>query len=152
MQIVKHLPEAPFLQYIPKYNNSRGERRRVSPELFEKSENWQSVKHCLLESAPDGIILVHRLDNQSLSECCLNDANATDVASRSSPASLDGDGSSTDVWGVLVQGCNTRRNACYLLKTTRVASSTGILTYFCLTRAKCFGPSLRSQLQSTWLL
>ncbi|CAM6129421.1 unnamed protein product [Calypogeia fissa] len=149
-EIVKHLPEAPFLQFVPKYNSINGERQRVSEDLFKKPESWTSVKECLLESAPDGIILVHRLDQEALSEC--NEVNTSDEELSRPSTSLQAGGSSTDVWGVLVQGCRTRCNACYILKTTQVASSTGILTHFCLSRAKCFGPSLKSQLQSTWLL
>lgn len=150
-EIVRHLPEAPFLQFVPKYSSISGERQRFSEELFEKPESWTSVKECLLESAPDGIILVHRLDEEDLSECRMYGESFNEDLS-TPVTSLQAGGSSTDVWGVLVHGCKTRCNACYILKTTRVASSGGILTHFCLSRAQCFGPSLRSQLQSTWLL
>lgn len=152
-EIVRHLPDAPFLQLVPKYSNDmQGERQKVLEELFEEPENWQSVKQCLLDKAPDGMILVHRLDHESLSECCMNDVDAAKAASRSSVESLQVDGHSTDVWGLLVHGCATRRNACYILKTTQVSSSSGIVTHFCVSRAKCFGPSLKSQLESAWLL
>ncbi|CAM6092791.1 unnamed protein product [Calypogeia fissa] len=150
-EIVRHLPEAPFLQLVPKSDNICGERQKVSEELFEKPEGWKSVKECLLGSAPDGVILVHRLDQEALSECCMNDVQANEELPRPSTFLQVGD-SSTDVWGVLVHASTMKDSACYILKTTQVASSTGILTHFCLSRAKCFGPSLRSQLQSTWLL
>jgi hypothetical protein len=139
------------LQLVPKYNNLCGEIQRVSEELFEKPELWQSVKTCLVDSAPDGIILVHRLDEEALSECCLNNGNSSAKSGRED-SSLQASGSSSDVWGVLVHGCKTRCSACYILKTTQVLSSSGTLTHFCLSRAQCFGPSIKSQLQSTWLL
>ena len=63
-----------------------------------------------------------------------------------------GEGAETSVWGVLVQARGVPANACYLVKTTRVVSSAGMCTRFCLTRAKCFGPSPGYQLRNAWLV
>jgi len=59
---------------------------------------------------------------------------------------------STAVWGLVIQGRSVGVNACYILKTTQIVSANGYCTSFCLTRAKCFGPTPHIQLTNSWLL
>eukprot|EP00271_Cylindrocystis_brebissonii_P004255 TRINITY_DN15890_c0_g1_i1.p1 TRINITY_DN15890_c0_g1~~TRINITY_DN15890_c0_g1_i1.p1 ORF type:complete len:399 (+),score=27.90 TRINITY_DN15890_c0_g1_i1:297-1493(+) len=59
--------------------------------------------------------------------------------------------SSSDVWGLVVQGRRSSRHVCYILKTTAVHSVGGLCTRFTLTRARCFGPELHQQLENAWL-
>jgi hypothetical protein len=150
LQIVKKVDEAPFLQFVFETQNmsERPKWQRVSQELFEKPDLWPELRDSLSEAAPDGVILVHRLD---VTGCCLMDPTAL-RNDKGWKCPLELDGSNTDVWGVLVQARSAHANACYILKTTRVCSSTGVCTQFCLTRAKCFGPSFAAQLEKVWLL
>jgi len=149
-EIVKKVDEAPFLQFVFETQNisERPKWQRVSQELFEKPDLWPELRDSLSEAAPDGVILVHRLD---VTGCCLMDPTAL-RNDKGWKCPLELDGSNTDVWGVLVQARSAHANACYILKTTRVCSSTGVCTQFCLTRAKCFGPSFAAQLEKVWLL
>ncbi|KAH9568727.1 hypothetical protein CY35_03G092200 [Sphagnum magellanicum] len=149
-EIVKKVDEAPFLQFVFETQNisERPKWQRVSQDLFQKPELWPELRDSLSEAAPDGVILVHRLD---VTGCCLMDPTAL-RNDKGWKCPLELDGSNTDVWGVLVQARSAHANACYILKTTRVCSSTGVCTQFCLTRAKCFGPSFAAQLEKVWLL
>lgn len=151
MQIVENLQDAPFLQYV--YNTNQGgkpERHRLSNEFFDKPESWGSVRNCVLEAAPDGIILVQRLDRNNPSECCLIEKSGGTCGFKA--ARGDQDAADQDYWGVLVHGCKVRCNSCYLLRTTRQPSSTGFTTYFMLIRAECFGPSIQNQFQRASLV
>ncbi|KAG6548208.1 hypothetical protein Mapa_010259 [Marchantia paleacea] len=150
-EIVENLQDAPFLQYV--YNTNQGgkpERQRLSNEFLDKPESWGSVRNCLLEAAPDGIILVQRLDRNDPSECCLIEKSGGTCGFKL--ARGDQDVADQDYWGVLVHGCKVRCNACYLLRTTRQPSSTGFTTYFMLIRAECFGPSIENQFQRALLV
>ncbi|GBG58935.1 hypothetical protein CBR_g24287 [Chara braunii] len=60
--------------------------------------------------------------------------------------------SSTDIWGLVVQGRESKHHACYILRTTRVVGECGTCTRFSVVRAKCFGPSLHTQLENSWLM
>eukprot|EP00897_Mesotaenium_endlicherianum_P008214 jgi/Mesen1/7420/ME000388S06639 len=149
-EVVRNLQEAPFLHLVfdSASGSKKNERHQVSEELFTKPETWTLVKKSVLQSAPDGIILVHKLDGEEVAECIRSDSeDYEDFDARSETA-----GSSTDVWGVVVQAKSSRRHACYILKTTRVASLSGACTKFTLTRARCFGPTLHKQIENSWLL
>lgn len=148
-EIVKNIQEAPFLQYV--YNSKgrfgRSQRQKVSQDLLQNPNHWQSVRKSLSTHNPDGVILVQKLDSGLSAPYCL-----ARVFNEETACPLLADGAETIVWGVLVQARGARENACYLLKTTSVPSSAGICTRYCLTKAKCFGPSLIEQLENAWLL
>lgn len=129
--------------------SGRPERQKVSQDLFEKPDNWLTIRDSLSEVAPDGIIFVQKLGHETKTSCCLGEYFSSEQDVSACP--LHSEGSGTDIWGVLVQARSVRMNACYLLKTTRVRSSAGVCTRFCLTRAKCFGPSQIAQLENVWL-
>ncbi len=165
-QIVKNVDQAPFLQFVFETNNSsskRSKQQQVSQEVFEKPECWLQLRDSLsrVSAPPDGVIFVQRLD---VTSCCLEEEEEEkeDPAAAAAAAAFGNDrrwkcplelnGSCTNIWGVVVQARSARASACYILKTTKVCSSAGLCTQFCLTRAKCFGPSIAAQLERVWLL
>ncbi|KAJ7524261.1 hypothetical protein O6H91_18G083800 [Diphasiastrum complanatum] len=154
-EIVRHLQEAPFLHFVldPRKICQKPERQKISREFINRPDLWTIMRDSMLESSPVGLILVQKLDQQCLTKFCLAEHKEL-MTQPSSPSNWkqNDEISSTDVWGILVEGRGIVWNACYILKTTRVASSTGICTHFCLTKAKCFGPSLQEQLEKMWLL
>lgn len=155
-EIVKNIQEAPFLQYVfdsKSRFSSRSQRQKITPENY-----WPSVRESLSEVDPDGVILVQKLGpGCAAATCCLAEASGGDDGREEMvcPLHQKAEGAETNVWGVLVQargGLQNNNSACYLLKTTRVSSSTGTCTRYCLTRATCFGPSYVEQLENAWLL
>jgi hypothetical protein len=152
-EIVKNIQEAPFLQYVfdSKSRHGRFKRQKIAQEVFENPSYWPSVRESFSNiDAPDGVILVQRLKTGEKKTCCL--ADAMQQGSEQVVCPVEADGGETNVWGVLVQARGFHVNACYLLKTTRVTSSVGTCTRYCLTRATCFGPSYLEQLETAWLL
>jgi hypothetical protein len=158
-EIVKNVDQAPFLQFVFETNNSsskRSKQQQVSQEVFEKPECWLQLRDSLsrVSAPPDGVIFVQRLD---VTSCCLEEEEDPAAATafgndRRWRCPLELNGSCTNMWGVVVQAQSASASACYILKTTKVCSSAGLCTQFCLTRAKCFGPSIAAQLERVWLL
>ncbi|KAH9540512.1 hypothetical protein CY35_14G009300 [Sphagnum magellanicum] len=162
-EIVKNVDQAPFLQFVFETNNSsskRSKQQQVSQEVFEKPECWLQLRDSLsrVSAPPDGVIFVQRLD---VTSCCLEEEEEEEEDPAAAAAfgndrrwkcPLELNGSCTNMWGVVVQARSARASACYILKTTKVCSSAGLCTQFCLTRAKCFGPSIAAQLERVWLL
>lgn len=149
-EIVKNIQEAPFLQYVfdSKSRTCRSQRQKITQDHFQNPCYWPSVRDSLSKVDPDGVILVQKLEPGCAATCCLAGASGDeDIV-----CPLQAEGAETNVWGVLVQARGLHANACYLLKTTRVLSSAGICTRYCLTRAMCFGPSYVEQLKNAWLL
>ena len=143
------------------------QRHRVNlsaeDDLTSADETWKGVKDCVSKAAPDGMILVHHLDDESildhgfhLGSSILDKAkvqtNSDNTETKQRYESSGNSSGKTDFWGILVLGKTITRSACYILKTTSVASSFGTITGFCLTKAKCFGPSWHDQMQNSWLL
>eukprot|EP00245_Coleochaete_scutata_P015706 TRINITY_DN711_c0_g1_i2.p1 TRINITY_DN711_c0_g1~~TRINITY_DN711_c0_g1_i2.p1 ORF type:complete len:314 (+),score=46.36 TRINITY_DN711_c0_g1_i2:206-1147(+) len=156
VEIVQNLEDAPFLHYVFDSESGRGEiaqRKKVPEELFEHPESWADVREEVCGLSPDGVILVHRLEWEALGNCY-----GTEYSGFSHGDSHVGSpggsfsGQRTDVWGLVVQGRHNKRHACYILRTTRIASLDSSCTRFSVTRAKCFGPSLHKQLGNSWLL
>lgn len=149
-EIVGHLQDAPFLHLV--YDTEpftwKSKLQKVSDDVLADPEKWSYVKNSLVELSPDGIILVQRLQPSSLGKTCIaglpEDACGDLV--------VEGTDNDTDVWGLFVQAKSLGWNACYVLKTTRVLSTCGACTRFYLTRAKCFGAALATQMQNAWLL
>lgn len=153
--IVKNIQEAPFLQYVfdSKGRLGTSQRQKISQDVFDNAEYWPPILESLSKAAPDGVILVQKLEPGCSSTSCLAEAfQWADDEEMVCPLLPYQRAAETNVWGVLVQARAVHANACYLLKTTRVPSSAGICTRYCLTRAKCFGPSHFEQLEKAWLL
>jgi len=152
VQIVKNIQEAPFLQYV---FDSKSKFRRSQRQKIPQDNYWPYVRESLSKVDPDGVILVQKLEPGCASTCCLAEVLGGGGGGEEISCPLQqGEGAETNVWGVLVQARRGlhANNACYLLKTTRVSSSAGICTRYCLTRATCFGPSYVEQLENAWLL
>ena len=151
LQIVRNIQEAPFLQYIfdSRSRFRRSQRQKLSQEFLGDSNYWPSVRDSLTNVDPDGLILVQKLEPGCAATCCLAEV----FGDEQMVCPLQAEGAETNVWGVFVQARGLHgASACYLLKTTRVSSSGGACTRFCLTRATCFGPSHVQQLENAWLL
>ncbi|KAG0626901.1 hypothetical protein M758_2G160200 [Ceratodon purpureus] len=155
-EIVRNIQEAPFLQYVfdSKGRLCSSHRLKISKELLKNPDRWTGspLRESLSKVDLDGIILVQKLEPECSSAYCLAEGFQSSNEESETVCRLQGEGAETNVWGVLVQARGVNANACYLLKTTRVSSSAGICTRYCLTRAKCFGPSYVHQLENAWLL
>lgn len=153
--IVRNVKEAPVLHllYDSKGRTVRTQTQSVPEGKGCAADRWKEMKDSVAETSPDGVILVRHLDEKAVGGCWMADFSE-ELAS--SPASRleeeEGNGSGTDMWGVLVLGRGVAKSACYILETTSVASTYGTCTRFCLTKAKCFGPSWQEQMQRSWLL
>ncbi|MCO5547610.1 hypothetical protein L7F22_001061 [Adiantum nelumboides] len=157
--IVRNINEAPFLHMLFDFKDStsgvKSQRQRVlESENLSIEDNWREVKDSVKNASPDGVILVHHLDDKVMEGCCMRDELSTGRMNGSILEERKGTkcSKSTNLWGVLVLGKTVAKSACYILKTTSVASSFGTCTQFCLTKAKCFGPSWHDQIQNCWLL
>ncbi|XP_010909773.1 uncharacterized protein [Elaeis guineensis] len=141
-EIVRNIEEAPFLVQIFSRGGGGGsggagreggvilEREAASPESWpcmRKRWNKGSPK-------PEGFILVEKLAIEE-------EMGAASVSTPCGPRT----------WGLLVQGRGMDCALCYILNTTRVRSSMGFCTYFCLMKAKCFGEPAELQFRRAWL-
>jgi len=171
-QIVRNIQEAPFLQYVfdSKGSLGRSRRQKISEDALKDANSWSPIRDSLSQVDPDAVILVQRMEvpsgggRRSSSACCLpepfqltNDVQEGDEEGDEEREErvcrvLQAEGAETNVWGVLVQARGVHTNACYLLQTTRVSSSAGTCTRYCLTRAQCCGASHIDQLENAWLL
>ncbi|XP_073394756.1 uncharacterized protein [Physcomitrium patens] len=153
-EIVKNIQEAPFLQYVfdSKGRPGRSQRQKIPRDLGKNPDFWPPIREFLSRAAPDGVLLVQKMEPGCSPAFCLarefQSGNHEEIVCPFSPSQ---GGADTSVWGVLVQARGVHANACYLLKTTQVPSSAGICTRYCLTRAKCFGPSHVEQIENAWL-
>lgn len=144
-EVVRNIGEAPFLVHI--YSNKGKESTRLEREKAD-SEHWSHISRRWEEgnATPDGVILVEELNN---------DEEGAD-GERANCSTSGGVGGSigttmSRLWGIVIQGRGLNCSACYILKTSRVCSSLGFCTHFCLVRAKCFGKAADLQLRDSWL-
>ncbi|XP_058076965.1 uncharacterized protein LOC131225451 [Magnolia sinica] len=138
-EIVRNIGEAPFLVHV--YSN-KGDGSSSTTTRLERqlamSEKWPYITRRWKERScptPDGVILVEELkddEDGGVMNCS--------VGSQCSRA-----------WGIVIQGRGLDCAACYILKTSRICSSVGFCTHFCLVRAKCFGETTELQLRDCWL-
>ncbi|KAL4186031.1 hypothetical protein AMTRI_Chr09g12200 [Amborella trichopoda] len=137
-EIVRNIGKVPFLIYV--YSPMDGEGRRW--QEIVGVDSWNEIRRSLNERGPDGIILVEELLNKQDDD----DAQGPVEGACST---------STKLWGLLIQGrgaddsCSS--SCCYILKTTRICSTVGFCTHFCLAKAKCFGEAASLQLRNSWL-
>ncbi|XP_072974787.1 uncharacterized protein [Typha angustifolia] len=130
-EIVRSVGEAPFLVHIfsGEGKGVRKEREAALPESWPSIKKRWDHENC---TPPDGIILVEELKYKD------DDDEDGGVGHRS--------------WGVVVQGRGMEcAAACYILRTSRVRTSVGFCTHFCLVRAKAFGDPVELQLRNAWL-
>ncbi|WOL11767.1 hypothetical protein Cni_G20531 [Canna indica] len=136
-EIVRNIGEAPFLMDIFSDDGGLGGSEgacsglRLEKEAAASTESWMGIKKRWDEErrTPDAVILVEELGGDD------------DVVRRMA----------STTWGLVVQGRGMDCAACYILNTTRVKSSMGFCTHFCLVRAKCFGEAADVQLTNAWL-
>eukprot|EP00253_Pinus_taeda_P005637 PITA_05637 len=129
---------SPLLHYVfdRKSPSASLKKQRDYVDMFGKVDSWAKIRNSLRDISLDAVILVQKL-NQDISPeseeenvpCNGNGRHSTDQQGR------------TTVWGLLIQGRGVGVSACYILKTTQIASTFGYCTNFCSTRAKCFGPT-----------
>ncbi|RRT60605.1 hypothetical protein B296_00005091 [Ensete ventricosum] len=143
-EIVRNIGEAPFLMHIFSDGGRGGtapavrlEKEAASPEIWPRiKKRWDKE-----DSTPDAVILVEGLEEGAEEDGTrVEEATVGVVCRRVSRT-----------WGLVVQGRGMDCVACYILNTTRVMSSMGFCTHFCLVRAKCFGEPVDVQLRNVWL-
>lgn len=152
VEIVKNLKEAPLLvQVYAKRKNSERETSTATSLSTEKKvvvEDWPAVKERWEAGEtplPEGVIFVEELGGDEEAE-----EGGDDDGGRKERT--------TRVWGIVVQGKGVGSGpVCYLLKTSRVGSGSGLgmgicSTHFCLMRVKSFRETVQSQLKNCWLL
>ncbi|KAI5066083.1 hypothetical protein GOP47_0018707 [Adiantum capillus-veneris] len=155
-EIVRHIHEAPFMQMLVNHEDTSTvtltQRQRVPiGDALSADEKWREMKSHLGEASPDAVILVDDLCNSYIEGCNVEEGlekQNRGVNLGHKEARIDG----THLWGVFLLGKTITESACYILETTSVASSFGMCTRFCLTKAHCFGPSFSDQIQNSWLL
>ncbi|KAI3933591.1 hypothetical protein MKX01_032696 [Papaver californicum] len=124
---------------------------QVPPISVEKLHEWMTYSvselgwcHKEMEGSPvpDGIILVEQLN--------VDEDNYNGI--KDETPNMKNCSSSTETWGVVIQGRGAD-SASYILKTCRdVGSLLGFCTHFCLVKAECFGEIADLQLKNSWLL
>ncbi|KAH7429188.1 hypothetical protein KP509_09G034600 [Ceratopteris richardii] len=155
--IVKNINEAPSLHMLYNVEDGKSAVRSWKQKVegspgISTDDKWKEVRDLIKSSSPDGVILVQHLDDETVKRCCLGDGLSLHSREDSSDEESSKCCQSTNLWGLLVAGKDVTKIACYILKTTSVSSSYGSCIQFCLTKAKCFGPSWHEQLQSCWLV
>lgn len=154
-EIVKHINEAPFLQLLFDSKDDStiitAQRQRVPVgNSTNADEKWKEMKSSVNRASPDGVILVHHLQGNSIE---VEDELGMQTTQRDAKDNgIDNRSDGKDLWGILVLGKKIAKSACYILETTSVASPFGTCRSFCLTKAQGFGPSWHDQIQSSWLL
>ncbi|CAH8382144.1 unnamed protein product [Eruca vesicaria subsp. sativa] len=133
-EIVKNLSEAPLLVHLYE------EKGTV---VVMKAEEWAAVKGRWERGEaemPEGIIFVEQLGAAEEESC---------------GCGFEGD-DGTRAWGLVVQGKGVECGpVCYLLKTTRVGSGSGLsmrCTHFCLAKVSSFRETAESQFRNCWLV
>eukprot|EP00252_Welwitschia_mirabilis_P016002 TRINITY_DN35460_c0_g1_i1.p1 TRINITY_DN35460_c0_g1~~TRINITY_DN35460_c0_g1_i1.p1 ORF type:complete len:253 (-),score=35.66 TRINITY_DN35460_c0_g1_i1:134-892(-) len=142
-EIVRKIEDAPFLQYVLENDSSSPS---VSPSVCRRhrisgQESWTSIKSAVKDVSPDAIIFVQKLPDPLSEDTGMK---LTEEKENGMPC----DKGQTQMWGLVIQGKGLGSCACYILKTTRIRYS----TYYCLTRAQCFGPCPLVQFTESWLL
>ncbi|URE27365.1 hypothetical protein MUK42_15766 [Musa troglodytarum] len=143
-EIVRNIGQAPFLMHIFSDGGRGGaapalrlEKEAASPHIWPRiTKRWDKEGR-----TPDAVILVEGLEGGEKEDGTRVEEVAPGVVCRRVP----------QTWGLLVQGRGMDCVACYILNTTRVMSSMGFCTHFCLVRAKCFGEPADVQLRNVWL-
>jgi len=151
IEIVKHIQEAPFLHYVfdRKSPSASLKKQRDYADMSGKVDSWAKIRNSVRDISPEAVILVQKLNQDISPESELSEENV--LCNGNGRHSTDQQGR-TAVWGLLIQGRSVGMSACYILKTTQIVSAIGYCTSFCLTRAKCFGPTPHIQLTNSWLL
>lgn len=136
-EIVKNLSEAPLLVHLYAGDEEKG------TVVVMKAEEWAAVKGRWERGEaemPDGMIFVEQLGVGEEESC---------------GCGFEGD-DGTRAWGLVVQGKGVECGpVCYLLKTTRVGSGSGLsmqCTHFCLAKVSSFRETSESQLRNCWLV
>lgn len=126
MQIVRNISEGPFLMHVFSDGGLRLEREAAA------SERWKWIRKRWGEErrVPDAVVLVKELRREEEVEAVVRRKRT---------------------WGLVVQGRGMDGAVCYILDTTRVQSSVGFCTHFCLVRAQCSGEAADVQLTNAWL-
>lgn len=114
--------------------------RLESEAALPESWPWIKKRWDRESRTPDAVILVEVLEQEK------SGAEADEATANCGVA-----GGARRTWGLVVQGRGMDSAACYILDTTRVKSSLGFCTHFCLARAKCFGEAVHVQLRNAWL-
>ncbi|MCO5560338.1 hypothetical protein L7F22_013950 [Adiantum nelumboides] len=153
-EIVRHIHEALFLLMLVNHEDTSVitlTHRQIVPtgDALSADKKWREVKSHLSEASLDAVILVHKLCDGYIEGYDVKEGLAKPNAN---VHGKEGRSNGTHLWGVLLLGKAITESACYILETTRVASSFGICTHFCLTKAQSFGPSWSDQIQGSWLL
>ncbi|ERN16557.1 hypothetical protein AMTRI_Chr11g153490 [Amborella trichopoda] len=136
-EIVRNIGKAPFLIYVYSPMDEEGRWQEIVG-----IDSWNEIRRSLNERGPDGVILVEELLNKQEDD---DDGEGQ----------VEGACSRSKLWGLLIQGsgaddsCSSSR--CYILETTRICSTVGFCTHFCLAKAKCFGEAASVQLRNSWL-
>ena len=141
VDIVKKLPESPLLVHVYSDNNTTKTRTEKAEE-----DNWVLVKQKWEKGEtpmPDGLIFVEQIQEPEEEEEEGEKLLKNEEVSRA--------------WGIVVQGKGEEgyglAPACYLLKTSKVNSGSGLrCTHFCLVKVKSFRETAFSQLKNCWLL
>ncbi|KAJ8498324.1 hypothetical protein OPV22_008876 [Ensete ventricosum] len=139
-EIVRNVGEEPFLMRIFSVGGAPGVRLESEAAL---PESWPRIKKRWNRESrtTDAIILVEVLEQEEESGAVAEEATATCCVAGGARRTL----------GLVVQGRGMDSPACFILDTTRVKSSLGFCTHFCLARAKCFGEPVHVQLRNAWL-
>ncbi|CAL9072905.1 unnamed protein product [Musa textilis] len=140
-EIVRSTGEEPFLMRIFSSGGAAGVRLESEAAL---PESWPRIKKRWDRESrtPDAVILVEVLEQEE---------EESGAAAEEATANCGLAGGARRTWGLVVQGRGMDSAACYILDTTRVKSSLGFCTHFCLARAKCFGEAVHVQLRNAWL-
>ncbi|GJP47602.1 hypothetical protein CLOM_g6782 [Closterium sp. NIES-68] len=99
--IIRHLDEAPFFPPgVRRRSWLRSPvRQRLPQGVVDHADSWSTVKQAVQMDDPDGLILVHRLDESDLAKRYGQEMSGEleESASPSSPCQ-------TNVWGLVVLG------------------------------------------------
>lgn len=145
VEIVKNLRETPLLVHVYS-DNGNGDSTRLTTEKAVP-EDWPLVKSKWEDGTtplPEGVIFVEQLKEEDAEE-------ESDAA-----VGFGRESETTRAWGIVVQAKGEYRGpACYLLKTSRGGSGSGLglcCTHFCLVKVKSFRETAEAQFKNCWLL
>jgi len=149
-QIVNNIEEAPFLLHIYPEDDQGSRKTHNMKTVREKASanSWPNIKHRWEtgSSTPNGIALVEELkiDDDDLSYDPEENLGTVGYDNQGCP--------STKVFGIVIQERGLSVPACYMLRTSRVRSISGICTHFCIFRVGSFGETADMQFKKQWLL
>ncbi|KAG6529490.1 uncharacterized protein LOC122040090 [Zingiber officinale] len=127
-EIVRNISDGPFLMHVFSDGGLRLEREAAASERWKRiRKRWDEERR-----VPDAVVLVKELPGE--------EEEVEAVVRRKKRT-----------WGLVVQGRGMDGAVCYILDTTRVQSSVGFCTHFCLVRAQSSGEAADVQLTNAWL-